>query len=554
MVRKFHFFDIDALKNFHKRIFFSIIVFIVVYSIAFYRITDLMLIDRQMNITYSNEKIIERGNIYDRNGYLLASTVKSHSLSINPNKINNNTKEYISKKLSKIISKPQEEIMLLLNKKNKFVWLKKNMSPREHQQIIDLGEVVLDTEHSFKDQRKRIYPYKNIASHVIGYTNTDGYGLSGIERGLNEKLLKGENVHLSIDINLQQAIRMELIKTLKKYSADSATSIVLDISNGQIIALNSMPDFDPNNRKTFNDSNTFNRAVAGNFEMGSVFKPITVAMGYDIGIIKPDMVFDVSKPIRGIEDFEPHNGSYNVKEIIVNSSNIGTAKIASLIGKKNQKIFFKKIGFYKKINNEIKESALPLGNKNNWGELETMTIGFGHGFAITPLHLVSAYASLVNNGQKIIPTFIKDKKNNNFSKIVNDNTSKFFIELLRAVVLETKFTGPRVKIKGYEIAGKTGTAELLDERGRYKKDANLTLFVAIFPSSKPQYVVMATIENPKKIKESNYSITAATVVAPLIKDIITRMIEILGISEIKTQEILKADTSRSYIKLQNASF
>ena len=553
MVKKFHFFDIDALKNFHKRIFFSIIVFIFVYSIAFYRIFDLMLLNNQTNYSYFKEKLIERGNIYDRNGYLLASTIKSHSLSVNPFAVKD--KEKISKELSLIISKSQQEILKLLNKKSKFVWLKKDISPREHQKIIELGEAVLNTEHSYEEQRRRIYPYQNIASHVIGYTNTEELGLSGIERGFDEKLSRGENINLSIDINLQQAIRNELINTLEKYSADSATAIVLDITNGEIISLNSLPDFDPNNRKTFlNKTNTFNRALSGNFEMGSVFKPITIAMGFDKGIIKEDMIFDVSKPIKGIEDFEPYDGSYNVKEIIVNSSNIGTAKIASLIGKKNQKDFFQKIGFNDKINYEIKESALPLGNKNNWEELETMTIGFGHGFAITPLHLISAYAALSNNGNKIIPTFIKDKKYSNSPKIVKNETSEFFKKLLRAVVLETKFTGPRVNVKGYEIGGKTGTAELLDNNGRYKKDANLTLFVAIFPVSQPKYAVMATIENPKKIKESNYSITAATVVAPLIKDIVNRMIEILGISVIKSQEILKADTTTKYSEYRNVSF
>ena len=174
-----------------------------------------MLLDNQINTLNYNEKIVERGNIYDRNGYLLSSTIKYHSLSVNPNKVRD--KQKLSSQLSTIISRPEKEILELLNKKNKFVWLKKNISPREHQKIIELGEVVLDTEHSYKDQRKRIYPYKNVASHVIGYTNTEGIGLSGIERGFNRNLAEGIDVHLSIDINLQQAIRYELIKVLNKY-------------------------------------------------------------------------------------------------------------------------------------------------------------------------------------------------------------------------------------------------------------------------------------------------------------------------------------------------
>ena len=294
--------------------------------------------------------------------------------------------------------------MIFFNQNNKFVWLKRNISPREHQNIMDLGEIGL----KISKEKKRIYPYGNISSHVVGYTDIDGKGLSGIERGLDESLRKGVDVNLSIDINLQQAVRKELKKIIDKFSAESGMAIVIDITNGEIISLNSFPDFNPNNNKTFKKNNLFNRVIQGNYEMGSMFKPLTIAMGIDKEIINSEMTFDVSKPIKGIEDFHPFKGFYGVKDIIVNSSNIGTAKIASMIGKKNQIEFFSKIGFDDKINFEIKEAALPLGNKNNWGNLETMTIGFGYGFAVTPLHLVSAYSSLINDGNKTNPTLLKN--------------------------------------------------------------------------------------------------------------------------------------------------
>ena len=515
-----------------------------------------MILESPIILNSNIKHFIERGNIYDRNGSLLSTSINSYSLSVNPKNVKN--KKFISKKLSLILSKPEEEIFNLLNKDNEFVWLKRNISPKEHQAIIDLGEVSLITEHKKQEQIKRIYPYGNISSHVVGFTDTEGYGLAGIERGLNDQLQAGKDVYLSIDVRLQGAFREELVKTIDKFSADSGLIIVLNISNNEIIALNSFPDFNPNNKNTFTKENKFNRAIGGNYEMGSTFKPITVAMGIDKNIIDINTSFDVSNPIvkgkRTITDFHPFSGIFDVTDIIVNSSNIGAAKIASKIGKTNQINFFKKIGFYEKINLEIIETAKPYTNPNNWGEVETMTIGYGHGFSITPLHLVSAYATLINHGKKSNPTLLKNKILINKDKIVKQETSNYFIKLLRAVVLETEYTGPRVKVEGYEVGGKTGTSELINEFGQYQKNVNLTSFIGVFPISKPKYLVLAMIEHPKKIKEENYSITGASVVAPLVKKIITRMIEIIGIPTPSSKEILKADTSFKYINNYNATF
>jgi len=556
MSKKYYIFDSDALINFHKRIFFSIIIFLFVFFIAFYRILDVMLIEESVNVNNSTKKIVERGSIYDRNGNLLSTSINSYSLSVNPKSLKN--KKIISEKLSLIISKPKEEIFNILNQKKEFVWLKRNISPKEHQAIIDLGEVSLRTEHTKEEELRRIYPYSNISSHIVGFVDIDGNGLAGIERGLNENLSKGEDVYLSIDIRLQSAFREELIRTIDKFSADSGSIVALDISTGEIIALNSFPDFDPNNRKTFTEKNKLNRVIGGNYEMGSTFKPITVAMGIDNNIINSETIFDVSKPIKKgkltINDFHPHKGFYGIKDIVVYSSNIGAAKIANKIGKKNQINFFKKIGFYEKIDLEIIETAKPYTNPNFWGEVETMTIGYGHGFMVTPLHLISAYASLINYGNRLNPTFLRNNTILNKPQIIKQETSDYFLKLLRAVVLETEYTGPRVKVKGYEIGGKTGTAELIDESGRYQKDINLTSFIGVFPTSKPKYIVLAMIEYPKKIKEENYNITGASVAAPLVKNIILRMIEILVIPTPSSREILKADTSTKYTIKHNATF
>lgn len=563
MKKKFYFFDSDALKNFHKRIFFSITIICFIYLIAFYRLIDVTLLENSISQNLQKRDIIERGKIYDRNENLLSSTIYSSGLSVKPKNIRN--KENLSKILSPIINIPEEEILKKFSKNTDFVWIKRSISPKEHQSIINLGQVVLQTKHKAAEEIKRIYPYGSIGSHIIGYTNISKKentnieylkGQSGIERGLDNILAQGNDVKLSIDINVQQAVRNELKNIIDKFSADSGFSIIMDVTNGEIISMNSLPDFNPNIRSTFKKQNLFNRVIEGNYEMGSVIKPITVSMGIDKNIINSDMTFDVSKPISGINDFKPFNGSYSVKEIIVNSSNRGTAQIASIIGKKNQIEFFKKIGFSEKINLEIVETAKPLGNIHHWGNHETMRIGYGYSYSITPLHLVTAYASLVNGGKKINPSLLiqKNSENINQTQIIKSDTSKYLNQLLRAVILETKITGKKVKIEGYQIGGKTGTANLLNKYGEYQEGKNLTSFLAVFPSSQPKYVVFASIENPKKNKEIQYKLTGATVVAPLVKSIILRMIEILNISPSNIKEILKADISNNYKKTNNVTF
>ena len=556
MSKKLKIFDSDALNNIHKRVFLFIIIFSIIYSVIFFRITDIMIFKKTLQFTKNKELIYERGKIFDRKGILLASSIKTYSLGANPQEIQDSNCNYtISLKLSEILSISKDKINRKLLRNKKHVWIKRNISPQEHQEIINLGKRGLITSV----ENKRIYTKGEITSHVVGYTNIDGIGQGGIEKGLESRLAKGKDIHLSIDSILQESIRYELINTIKKYSAHSGLAIVLDIKSGEILSMNSYPDFNPNNNKTFGSDNLFNRTIQGNYEMGSAFKPITAAIGIEKKVINSDMLFDVSKPIKFgryiIKDFHPYKGKLDLKGIIVKSSNIGTAKIASKIGKKTQQEFFKKLGFYNKIGLEIDETAMPSANPNNWGELETMTIGYGHGFAITPLHLSKAYASIVNGGYKVRPTLLLKNENPLFSEsVINPTTSKLVRQLLRAVVLETKYTGPRIKINGYEIGGKTGTAELLDQSGKYKKDANRTTFVSVFPMSNPEYVVLAIIDDPQKIKDENYSNTAATVVAPLVKNIILNMIKILNLPPYLQSDFLKASIDKFALENKNVTF
>ena len=542
MSSKFKLFDSDSLKFVRKRVFFSITVFIFLFLISIYRISDIMLFANNI----SQEKLVSqnelRGNIYDRNGNILATSIESISLSINPQKIKN--KEFLSSKLSKILDLESKIINNKLFANKKFVWLKRNITPIEYQNIINLGEINIRSHKEYK----RIYPFRNVSSHIVGHVNIDQKGLSGIERFYDNDLSNSNDIILTIDINLQQLVRKNLINAINKYKAESGLAVILDIENSNILSSISLPDFNPENKKTYKENNLINRVFQSNYEMGSTFKPITATIGFDLGLINSEMTFNVKKKYLNISDYDQYkdDGNYNVEKIVVESSNIGTAQIATMIGKKNQIDFFEKIGFDKKINVENMEVANPLGNKNNWGKLETATIGFGHGFSVTPLHLVKAYATLSKNGYEVNPTLILNKTSKS-KKILNDeSSSKFFLNLLKAVVYKTEYTGPRVKIDGYEIGGKTGTSELLNPKGGYYKDRNLTSFIGVFPINNPKYIIYTALEYPKKEKGTNQKMTGARVNAPLVREIILDIINLFNIPRNVKNELLKVDTNFTY--------
>ena len=536
-------FDSDSLKNFHKRIFFSVLVFCFCFTSAFFKITYISVsshIHEPSKVNINAD--LKRGNIYDRNGLILAATINSKSLYAQANLINDI--DLLSKKLEKILNINETIIKNKLSSKKKFIYLKRNISPLEHQKIIDLGEIHL----KFEDHKKRIYPYKNNASHIVGFVDIDQNGQTGIERFYDKSLLSSSDVHLSIDINLQQSIRSNVIETVKNYNAQSGLALVLDISTGEILSSVSYPDFDPNN-KNLNNNNLINRVIQSNYEMGSTFKPLTAANGFDYSVINSDMIFDIKKSVKGVRDHDKYkdNGLYDVERIVVESSNIGTAQIALKIGKESQKDFLNKLGFFNKIEIESLEAEKPLANPNNWGLHETTRIGFGHSFSITPLHLVRAYATLANEGYPVDPTFILNKNTTNQKNILlKRETSDYFLNLLNAVITKTKFTGPRVKIDGYMIGGKTGTSELLNPNGGYYKDRNMTSFIGVFPINNPRYIVYTAIEYPKKPQNSKQRMTGAVVNAPLVKKIILEMIKILNIPPYKKDNLLKADLKNIY--------
>jgi len=535
-------FDSDSLKYFHKRIFFSIIVFVFFFGSAFYRISYISILSYFEDPSKIILKNITRGNIYDRNGIILAATVNSKSLYAEAHLLDNIN--VLSNKLEKILKIDKKILQKKLSSNKTFVYLKRNITPSEQQKIIDLGEIHL----KFEKGKKRIYPFENSASHIVGFVNIDQDGQRGIESFFNDSLSVSKDIFLSIDINLQQSIRNNLIQTINHFEAESGLAVVLDISNGQVLSSLSYPDFNPNN-KDFNENSLINRVVQSNYEMGSTFKPLTAANGIDYGVINGEMFFDITKSVKGVRDHDTYkgNGLYNVEKIVVESSNIGAAQIGLKIGINFQKDFLKKLGFFDKLDIELPETEKPLANPNHWGEHATTRIAFGHSFSITPLHLVKAYATLANKGYIVNPTLILNKKKELQKNILlKKETSEYFLKLLNAVIKKTKFTGPRVKIDGFMIGGKTGTSELLNPKGGYYKDRNRTSFIAVFPTNNPRYIVYTALKYPKKPKDSKQRMTGAVVNAPLVKKIILQMIKILNLPPYLNDSFLKADINQFY--------
>ena len=543
---KLKLFDNESLKQAHKRIFFTISFFILIYLSIFFKLTDVMIVsnlfDKNKEIEKIDDKIkiLNRGNIYDRNGEILATTIRSFSLSLRPNLIKN--KKNVTNKLVEIFSFKKEDIHKKIYSNSNFIWLKKDISPKEHLKINNLGEIGLQIHN----EKRRIYPHGSITSHLVGFTNIDEKPMSGIERGLNETLSNGEDVYLSVDLRLQYLVTEELTKAINKFNADGGVSIILDISSGQILASSSLPNFDPNNITLTSQKNLFNSFSQGVYEMGSTFKPITMAIGYDSNKISDLDEFEVNKPIKigkySINDHKPFDGSLNIREIIVKSSNIGAAKVAKLIGTETQKQYLKKFGLLEKQLLEIPETGSPLVPKP-WRPVNTMTIGYGYGLSVSPLQLCSAYATLVNGGITVKSTYLRDNHTNYYQRVISEKTSIKVRELLRAVILETEWTGPKARVEGYEVGGKTGTAELIED-SQYHKKANLSSFIGVFPMSDPKYIILSMVRNPKGIEESYFNTTGAWVSAPIVSKIIKGMVNIFNIPPVDTKKIYKAELKK----------
>ncbi len=505
----------------------------------------------QVNSKYIPSKDIQpslffkpkRGNIYGRNGELLATTISINSLNINPHEILN--KNDTIKKLNTIFPQlVKESLWNKLNTKKRHVNLLREITPKEHVLLLKEGIEGIKIE----PRNKRIYPNNNLLSHIIGGTDIDGKGIAGIEKSFNESLVSGSDVTISIHGGIQYITEKILSEQIKKFDAKGGAGIVMNARSGEIFAITSLPDYNANNYNNVVNKNLFNKATKGIYELGSTLKLVTAAVAFESQQVKESDVFDVSTPLRvssrTIRDYHPLNYHLNIPEVIVHSSNIGSAKIAKKIGTSTQLKYLKSLGLMDKLDLEIPELGKPQVRKDG-KLLTTMTISYGHGIAITPAHLASATATIVNDGIKIRPTLLVSNSNPLNTRIFSSETSKKMKSIMRLVVSSKYGTAKKAQATGYLVGGKTGTAEKVNQTGGYSKKQNIVAFTAAYPMNNPQFVITVMIDNPKGQEFSFGYRTAGWVAAPVIKKIVNRISPILNI---KPQTKPTSDYDKDLIK------
>ncbi|MBO6782170.1 MAG: penicillin-binding protein 2 [Alphaproteobacteria bacterium] len=470
---------------------------------------------------------MSRADIVDRNGILLATSLKTASLYANPQKIAHPARA--AARIAAILPDISEEVLAArLATDKSFVWVRRNLTPRQKFEINRLGIPGLE----FEDEERRVYPHGRLAGHIVGFTNVDNVGLSGIEQSMEDAIAGAKDpLQLSVDIRVQQIVRQELSAQIEKFKAIGGGAIVMDVRTGEVVSMVSLPDFDPNAPAQAPDETRFNRITLGVYELGSVFKIFNHAIALETGSADMAKRYDATKPIRisrfRISDFHAENRWLTVPEIFKHSSNIGSAKMALDFGSEVQRTYMGHLGLLRKTSIELPENAQPM-YPARWREINTMTIAFGHGIAVSPLHLASAVAATVNGGILRPATLIRGNgKETGGVQVFSADTSDKMRRLLRLVV-ETG-TGRNAEAPGYLVGGKTGTAEK-QVNGGYKRNALISSFVGVFPATDPRFVVYAMLDEPKGIKESYGYATGGWTAAPVVGSIITRMAPLFGIA------------------------
>lgn len=532
----------------HSRLLVVIIAFSLIFIVIALRLLNIALFNdytRHNSSSRSNQNssAFNREDIIDRNGVLLAVNLSTASLYAIPKMI-----EYPQEVADKIYAilpdLDYKRLLQHLSSQKSFVWVKRNITPKEEYAINSLGIPSLQFERG----EKRVYPHGSLLSHVLGYVGLDGKGLAGIEKQFAKHLSKDNNTNdepsgslqLSIDIRVQNILHDAMEQAFEEFKPIGGAGLVMDVTNGELLAMVSLPDFDPHNPGSATSEQLFNRASLGVYEMGSSFKTFTMAMALDTDTITLNDSFDVNTPIKAarftIGDYHAKGGILTVPEIFMYSSNIGTAKIGLKVGAEVQRQFLRKFGLLDALDIELPEKAFPMyPTESRWGEISTMTISYGHGIAVTPVHVVQAMSALVNGGILYPTTLLKHKQNDSPKgiRVISENTSQKLRQLLHLVV--DQGTGRKAAVPGYLVGGKTGTSEKLSSGGRYSKHSNLSSFVGAFPINNPRYAVVVILDEPKGTKATGGYSTGGMVAAPIVAQIISRMGPLYGMQPANEQ-------------------
>jgi cell division protein FtsI (penicillin-binding protein 3) len=492
---------------------------------------------------YDISSTVHRPDILDRHGRLLATDIKGATLYADPAKVVDidELAEQVTSVLSDVDAKA---LRAKLRAGGRFVRIKRELTPKQQEEIHELGLPGL----AFIEEYRRVYPMGATASHVIGLVDVDNKGLAGIEKFIDDNpqltMSDDQAVTISLDLGAQHVMREELSKAIKVYHAKAAAGIVMDVHSGEVLALASLPDYDPNRREQALDKDRLNRVGFGVYEMGSVFKVFTVAGVLDMGLASMRTHYDASSPIHyasfTIDDFHGQHRSLSVPEVFIYSSNIGAAKMALEMGVDRHRAFLKKLGLMNRVSTEIGDSAAPI-IPTHWQKINTMTIAFGHGMSVTPIQLAASTLPLVNGGIGVAPTFLPRSREDGMaggSRVLKSETSSAMLKLMRLNVL--KGTGKRANADGYRVGGKTGTAEKV-VGGHYSTSTLLTSFLSTFPTDAPEYLVLVMLDEPQRVAESSNQATAGVNAAPTAGKIIERIAPILGVAPRPEDEQRKFD-------------
>jgi cell division protein FtsI (penicillin-binding protein 3) len=532
----------QVLAVMHQRLMLGMLLYAGVVALIVLRILYLAAFGdhagRQSGIS---TLVPERGDILDRDGQPLARTIDAWTIGLHPTRVIGD-KLTLARKLAALMPERDEAAYFAMLKSGRnFFYLRRRASPNLVEAVNALGEpgIALDREPD------RLYPQTSLAAHVIGYTDIDGHGVAGMERAFDQELsdpaTRGQPLQLSISSKIQQALTHELLEAMTHFSAIGAAGVVMDIHTGEVLAMTSLPQLNLNDAGNGTPEARFNRATLGVYELGSTFKPFTVAMAMDSGIVKS---FGQMYPCvdalhiygQTIHDTHPYGRMCSVAEIMKESSNIGTAEIADQLGAERQKAFLKKMGFLDRVNVELPERGRTLTPGSNWGPFETLTVGFGHGIAVTPLHLATGYATLFNGGIYRPATLLKvgpDHAVPAGRRVFTEQTSYKMRSLIRLVV--TEGTGRKADAPGYRVGGKTGTAEKI-VGGHYTSAAVVTSFAGVFPMDDPRYVMVMMLDEPQGLPETYGFHTAAWNIGPAYGRAVSRIAPMLGVRPDKRRE------------------
>ncbi|MBL4588493.1 MAG: penicillin-binding protein 2, partial [Alphaproteobacteria bacterium] len=553
-----------ALEVARARILIVRAVFLVLYCVVAVRLFDVMIIqniniDGEFGVPSPTHVDAQKqgvsapwGDIVDRNDVLLATSLRTASLYADPKNILD--PEASAKQLAVIFPETSYGVFLKKMQKNgRFIWLKRGVTPSDQAAILKIGEPGL----GFRDENKRLYPQGDISAHIVGYGNLDGQGLMGLERSFQGALsgsLKGRALKTTLDIRIQHALRTEMQTSMEKFKAKGAAGIIMDAQAGEVLAMVSLPDFDPHAPTSSGKNAQFNRVTQGVYELGSVFKIFSTAAFLETQDNALTQTFDATKPLkRGrytIRDFHAEKRVLTIPEIFMHSSNIGTALMGETIGGEELQRFYKKLGLLTKPDVAFSEVGKPLYPRP-WRDINTLTASYGHGIAVSPMQLVTAVSAVVNGGYKVTPRFVLPENENTQTaikeQIISSETSNVMKSLMKLVV--TDGTAKKAAVEGYAVGGKTGTAEKPGKNG-YDRKKLISSFVGAFPIDDPKYVLFVMLDEPKGIPETYGYATAGWTAAPIFSSVMKRIVSIEAIEP----DLMKQNAQSGKQPVSNASY